>query len=69
MAFLFAYGHAAGVACELDTSEQAGSSEADLVVMGAKQREGFERFLIGSVTEDVIRDGNRDILVVPATEA
>jgi nucleotide-binding universal stress UspA family protein len=45
--------------------ESAKSHDADLVVMGTNQRRGFERLLIGSVTEDVIREGNRDILVVP----
>ena len=35
---------------------------------GTNQRKGFERMLIGSVTEDVIRDAHRDILIVPIDE-
>lgn len=47
----------------------AKSHDVDLVVMGTNQRGGIGRLLIGSVAESVIRDGNRDILVVPATDA
>lgn len=45
--------------------ESAQSENAHLVVLGTNQRKGFERLLIGSVTEDVIRDAHRDILIVP----
>lgn len=45
--------------------EGAAREDAQLVVMGTNQRKGFERLLIGSVTEDVIRDTHRDILIVP----
>lgn len=49
--------------------ETARSELADLIVVGTNQRKGFERLLIGSVTEDVIRDAERDILIVPTDEA
>jgi nucleotide-binding universal stress UspA family protein len=49
--------------------ETAQSEGAHLIVLGTNQRKGFERLLIGSVTEDVIRDANRDVLIVPVDEA
>ena len=49
--------------------ECARSEDADLIVLGTNQRKGFERLLIGSVTEDVIRDAHRDILIVPIDES
>ncbi len=45
--------------------EAAQSEGADLIVMGTNRRKGFERLLIGSVTQDVIRDADRDLLIVP----
>jgi nucleotide-binding universal stress UspA family protein len=44
------------------------SADSHLIVLGTNQRKGFERMLIGSVTEDVIRDAHRDILIVPIEE-
>lgn len=48
--------------------ESAVSEDAHLIVLGTNQRKGFERLLIGSVTEDVIRDAHRDVLIVPIDE-
>ena len=48
--------------------ESAQGENAHLVVLGTNQRKGFERLLIGSVTEDVIKDAHRDILIVPIDE-
>jgi nucleotide-binding universal stress UspA family protein len=45
--------------------ESAQSQDSHLIVLGTNQRKGFERLLIGSVTEDVIRDAHRDILIIP----
>lgn len=45
--------------------ECALNEDAHLIVLGTNQRKGFERLLIGSVTEDVIRDQHRDVLIVP----
>jgi nucleotide-binding universal stress UspA family protein len=45
--------------------ESALSEDAQLIVLGTNQRKGFERLLIGSVTEDVIRSQHRDVLIVP----
>ncbi len=45
--------------------ESARNQDAHLLVVGTNQRKGFERLLIGSVTEDVIRDAHRDILIIP----
>lgn len=45
--------------------ESACSEDAHLIVLGTNQRKGFDRLLIGSVTEDVIREANRDVLIVP----
>ena len=36
----------------------------DLVVMGASGRHGLDRFLLGSVTERVVREANCSVLVV-----
>ena len=44
------------------------SGEYDLIVLGTNQRKGFERLLIGSVTEDVIREAQRDVLIIPIEE-
>jgi len=41
----------------------------DLVVMGTHGRGGFERFLIGSVAEGVIRHADCDVLVIPPEAA
>jgi nucleotide-binding universal stress UspA family protein len=46
----------------LEAAQEAG---CDLIVLGASQRRGIERALIGSVTADVIRDAERDILIIP----
>lgn len=48
--------------------ESARGEDSHLIVLGTNQRKGFERLLIGSVTEDVIRDANRDVLIVPVDE-
>ena len=48
--------------------ESARSEDAHLIVLGTNQRKGFERLLIGSVTEDVIRDAHRDVLIIPIDE-
>lgn len=39
--------------------------DSDLIVVGTNQRKGFERALVGSVTADVIRDAQRDVLIIP----
>ncbi len=41
----------------------------DLVVIGTHGRRGAVRLLLGSVTEEVLRRLNRDILIVPARDA
>lgn len=38
---------------------------ADLVVMGTNQRKGLQRFLLGSVAQEVLLDATQDVLVVP----
>ncbi len=45
--------------------EQAASLEADLIVMGTHGRSGFERLLLGSVTERVLRKAPCPVLTVP----
>ena len=49
--------------------ESAREADSDLIVLGASQRRGFERALVGSVTADVIRDAHRDVLIIPVGEA
>jgi nucleotide-binding universal stress UspA family protein len=38
---------------------------ADLIVLGASQRTGVERFLLGSVAEAMLGSADRDVLVIP----
>jgi nucleotide-binding universal stress UspA family protein len=44
--------------------EQATDRGADLVVMATSARSGVGRFLYGSVTEQVIRDGDTPVLAI-----
>ena len=48
--------------------ESARTEDSHLIVLGTNQRKGFERLLIGSVTEDVIRDADRDVLIIPVDQ-
>jgi nucleotide-binding universal stress UspA family protein len=43
----------------------AQSLPADLIVMGSHGRGGFERFILGSVTERTLRNANCPVLTVP----
>jgi nucleotide-binding universal stress UspA family protein len=45
-------------------TEQAAVHDADLVVMATSARSGVGRFLYGSVTEQVIRDGDTPVLAI-----
>lgn len=45
--------------------EAAKAEGAELVIMGTSQRKGLARILIGSVAADMIRDSERDLLIVP----
>ena len=45
-------------------TEQAVTRGADLVVMSTNARSGVGRFLYGSITEQVIRDGETPVLVI-----
>ena len=51
------------VACGILAS--ADDAQADLIVLGTNQRKGLVRFLLGSVTQRVLLDAERDVLVVP----
>jgi len=53
-------GRAAGVIIEA-----AGETDADIVVMGTHGRTGLTKFLLGSVTEEIMSHLDRDVLVVP----
>ena len=48
---------------------EASEQEADLIVMGSHGRDGFQRLLMGSVTERVVRHSTTPVLVIPNTEA
>lgn len=48
-----------------EASEQA----VDLIVMGSHGREGFQRLLMGSVTETVIRQSTIPVLVIRNTDS
>jgi nucleotide-binding universal stress UspA family protein len=45
--------------------DQAVTMDADLIVIGTHGRTGFERFLLGSVTEKVLRKARCPVLTVP----
>src|SRR5262245_26669743 len=45
--------------------QRAREGEADLVVMGTHGRSGFERWVLGSVTEKVLRKAHCPVLTVP----
>ena len=45
-------------------TEQAVTRGADLVVMSTNARSGVGRFLYGSITEQVIRDGETPVLAI-----
>ncbi|MFB6132402.1 MAG: universal stress protein [Halanaeroarchaeum sp.] len=47
-------------------TEYADAVDADLVVMGTHGRSGISRLLLGSVTESVVRNCEREVLTVPA---
>jgi nucleotide-binding universal stress UspA family protein len=49
----------------LDYAEEIG---ADLVVMGTHGRTGLERYLLGSVTEKVVRTADAPVLTIRAPE-
>lgn len=42
--------------------------KADLIVIGTHSRSGIDRFLMGSVTESVVRNSHIPVLVVPLQE-
>lgn len=45
--------------------EAASDARADLIVVGTSQRTGLERFMLGSVAEEVLGNAGRDVLVIP----
>jgi nucleotide-binding universal stress UspA family protein len=47
---------------------QADDTKADLIVLGTHGRSGFERWILGSVTEKVLRKACCPVLTVPPTE-
>lgn len=49
--------------------ERVAESGADLVVLGSHGRSGYERFLIGSIAEAVLRQAPVSVLVLPARDA
>jgi nucleotide-binding universal stress UspA family protein len=57
---LFETGHAV-----TSIVDNAASLGADLIVMGSHGTTGFERLLLGSVTDDVLRKAGCPVLVVP----
>jgi nucleotide-binding universal stress UspA family protein len=66
---------AAGIACEVmavdgsDPASQivhiAGRTRPDLIVLGTHGRSGFQRLLLGSVTEKVVRTAQCPVITVP----
>lgn len=50
------------------TKEIAGKVTADLIICGAKGLNAVERFLIGSVSEAIVRSAKCDVLVIRTPE-
>jgi nucleotide-binding universal stress UspA family protein len=48
-------------------SEEAKSWPADLIVIGTHGRHGFDRLLLGSVAEGVIRIASKPVLIIRGT--
>lgn len=44
---------------------QAEAASVDLMVAGAQGKSATERFLLGSVAEELLRDATQDLLLVP----
>ncbi len=49
----------------LETSEE---KKTDLTVMGSHGRSGFNQFMLGSITEKVLHETDRPLLMVPETK-
>ncbi|QGA84448.1 universal stress protein [Halomicrobium sp. LC1Hm] len=47
---------------------ESGDHDIDLIVMGTHGRSGIDRYLIGSVTETVVRNADVPVCCVPMTE-
>jgi nucleotide-binding universal stress UspA family protein len=43
--------------------------EAEMIIIGTHSRSGIDRFLMGSVAEDVVRNSEIPVLVVPMVES
>jgi nucleotide-binding universal stress UspA family protein len=41
--------------------------DADVIVLGTHARRGFQRLVLGSIAEAVLREAKRPVLVVPAS--
>ena len=46
----------------------ADESRADLIAIGSLRHERLERWILGSVTTEVVRDGRCSVLVIPPTQ-
>lgn len=55
----------AGTAVEHEILAAAAEISADLIVLATQGRRGVERWLLGSVTENVLRDSEFDVLTIP----
>ena len=55
-----------GDACE-EIVVEAQAWRADLLVLGTHGRKGLSRYVFGSVAAAVLRDANRNVLVIPAS--
>ena len=47
----------------------AEESRSDLIAVGSLRHERLERWILGSVTTEVIRDGRCSVLVIPPLDA
>jgi nucleotide-binding universal stress UspA family protein len=67
VAIEFAVGQSMSAAS--DILQQASAMQADLIVIGTHGRSGFDRFVLGSVAEKVLRKAACPVLTTPARAA
>jgi nucleotide-binding universal stress UspA family protein len=49
----------------LEILKTIAEEDVDLVVMGASGRHGLDRFMLGSVTERVVRTSKKPVMIIP----
>lgn len=56
--------HVAGGTAHGEIVQYANDNDIDIIVMGTRGRQGVDRYLLGSVTERVVRTAEQAVLTV-----